>query len=277
MPDEMADPMPDEALVDQPKIVGRVAGVGAGSIRIAQGRSATPVGPCGFQWHLVRVVHGYSLGRPSPGAGLWQRHDLLAASAGMAASWRLGALTQGAVGKAAPVRSDRLESRKYRWSKCFQPPGGEETGPNPTDRGKLGSKRHLIVDRRGLPLALDVTGANRHDSMVLERLVDALPSIKGLPGRARRRPDKLHADKGYDFARCRRHLRWRGIQARIARRGIHSAERLGPHRWVVERTHAWLAGFGKLRIRFERRLATHLALLRLACSIICIRFIDRFC
>lgn len=122
-----------------------------------------------------------------------------------------------------------------------------------------------------------VSGANRHDSMMFEPLVDALPAITGLQGRPRRRPDKLHADKGYDFKRCRRHLRQRGIAARIARRGVEGGERLGRHRWVVERTHAWLAGFGKLRIRFERRLDTHLALLRLACAVICIRFVERFC
>lgn len=113
--------------------------------------------------------------------------------------------------------------------------------------------------------------------MVFEQLVDALPAVRGLPGRPRCRPDKLHADKGYDYRRCRRHLRKRGIASRIARRGVESTERLGRHRWVVERTHAWLAGFGKLRIRFERTLDTHLALLRLGCAIICLRFVERFC
>lgn len=113
--------------------------------------------------------------------------------------------------------------------------------------------------------------------MVFEALVDAIPAVPGLPGRPRQRPHKLHADKGYDFRRCREHLKRRGILARIARRGVESSEKLGRHRWVVERTHAWLAGFGKLRIRFERRLDIHYALLKLACSLICLRFIDRFC
>lgn len=121
-----------------------------------------------------------------------------------------------------------------------------------------------------------VTGANRHDSVVFEQLVDALPAIAGRPGRPRRWPDKLHADKGYDFARCRSHLRMRGIQDRIARRGIERNDRLGRHRWVVERTHAWLAAFGKLRVRFERRIDSHLALLSLACSVICVRTLMRF-
>ncbi len=65
--------------------------------------------------------------------------------------------------------------------------------------------------------------------------------------------------------------------ADIARRGIESSERLGRHRWVVERTHAWFAGFGKLRIRFERRLDIHTALLVLAAAVICSRFVDDLC
>ncbi|WP_321817016.1 MULTISPECIES: IS5 family transposase [unclassified Paraburkholderia] len=158
-----------------------------------------------------------------------------------------------------------------------KPPGGAQTGPNPTDRGKLGSKRHIIVDARGLPLAITVTGANRHDSIAFEPTLDAIPALPGLNGRPRKRPDKLHADKAYDIRRCRQDLHRRGIAARIARKGIESKERLGRHRWVVERTHAWFAGFGKLRIRFERRLDIHLAFLKLAAAIICSRFVDDLC
>jgi IS5 family transposase len=122
-----------------------------------------------------------------------------------------------------------------------------------------------------------VTGANRHDSMAFKRTLDAIPAVPGLDGRSRKRPGKLHADKGYDYARCRRYLRKRGITGRIARKGIESSERVGRHRWVVERTHAWFAGFGKLRIRFERSLDTHAALLSLAAAIMCSRFIDDLC
>ncbi|MGF6736152.1 IS5 family transposase [Paraburkholderia youngii] len=156
-------------------------------------------------------------------------------------------------------------------------PGGQETGPNPTDRGKLGSKRHIVVDARGVPLAITVTGANRHDSIAFEPTLDAIPAVSGLNGQPRKRPATLHADKGYDFGRCRRYLKLRGITARIARRGVESKERLGRHRWVVERTHAWFAGFGKLRIRFERRLDIHVALLSLAAAVICSRFVDDLC
>lgn len=135
----------------------------------------------------------------------------------------------------------------------------------------------MIVDGRGTPLAVCVSGANRHDSMLFENVIDAVPPVAGRRGRPRRRPDKVHADKGYDYPKCRRALSLRGIAVRIARRGIESSERLGRYRWVVERTHAWFAGFGKLRIRFERQLGTHMALLQLACAVICLRAVDRFC
>jgi hypothetical protein len=80
--------------------------------------------------------------------------------------------------------------------------GGELTGPNPTDRGKPGSKYHLLVDRRGIPLAVGLSAANTHDSMLLEAVIDAVPSVKGprgRPGRPRKRPAKLHLDKAYDY------------------------------------------------------------------------------
>lgn len=63
---------------------------------------------------------------------------------------------------------DRLEPSQYRWCQCRQLPGGEQTGPNPTDRGKLGSKRHIVMDRRGVALAVLVTGTNGHDSVVVK-------------------------------------------------------------------------------------------------------------
>lgn len=97
-------------------------------------------------------------------------------------------------------------------------PRGLETGLNPTDRGKLGSKWHTVVDTRGVPLAITVTGANRHDSIAFESTLDAIPAVPGLDRRPRKRPGKLHADKGYDYARCRHYLRKRGITAHCPQR-----------------------------------------------------------
>ncbi|MDP9365456.1 MAG: IS5 family transposase [Chloroflexota bacterium] len=155
--------------------------------------------------------------------------------------------------------------------------GGEQTGPNPTDRGKAGSKYHLVVDRNGIPLAVRLSAANAHDSTRLLSLVDAIPPIigpRGRPGRPRRRPAKLHADKAYDSSELRRALRARGITPRIARRGIDSSERLGRHRWVVERSLAWVLGFRRLGLRYERRADLLQGLLHLACALICLRFLD---
>jgi transposase len=153
--------------------------------------------------------------------------------------------------------------------------GGPATGPNPTDRGKPGTKRHLITDRRGIPLAFLLTGANVHDSVPFEQLLDAVPPIGGRLGRPRRRPDKLHADKAYDHRRCRHACRRRQIKPRIARRGIETSQRLGRHRWVVERSFAWFNRFRRLTIRYERRLDIHHAFTSLGCSLICLRALER--
>src|SRR3954463_13217142 len=90
--------------------------------------------------------------------------------------------------------------------------GGALTGPNPTDRGKPGTKRHVVVEGQGIPLAVKVTAANRQDCTVFVSLLEAMPPIKGPWGRPRRRPDKLHADKAYDHRFCRAYLRRRGIK-----------------------------------------------------------------
>jgi transposase len=131
-----------------------------------------------------------------------------------------------------------------------------------------------MVDRQGIPLAVWLTAANVHDSIVFEPLIEAVEPIKRPHGRPRVRPDKLHADKGYDFPRCRAYLRRRGITCRIARRGVESKERLGRYRWVVERTFAWLNRFRRLAIRYERLADIHLALLDLGCALICLRFLQ---
>ncbi len=75
------------------------------------------------------------------------------------------------------------EHNQIDWSRAsidgasVSSPWGQETGPNPTDRGKLGSKHHVVVDARGVPLAITVTGANRHDSMAFESTLDATPAV----------------------------------------------------------------------------------------------------
>jgi transposase len=108
------------------------------------------------------------------------------------------------------------------------PFGGKHTGRNPTDRGKLGCKHHVLVDQRGLPLVAQISGAQVHDSQLLIPLMSAIPTVTGLPGRARKRPGKLHADCAYASRAHRAWLRRRGIAARIARYGVESCEKAWP-------------------------------------------------
>jgi transposase len=91
-----------------------------------------------------------------------------------------------------------------------------------------------------------------------------IPPIRSRRGPRRRRPAKLHADKGYDYDHLRRWLR----KHRIARKGIESSTRLGRHRWVVERTVSWLAGYRGLHRRYERKAEHFLAFVGIAAALI---------
>ncbi|WP_345701722.1 IS5 family transposase [Kitasatospora terrestris] len=174
---------------------------------------------------------------------------------------------------------DELGARgELDWSRCAvdsvnmrATKRGSLTGPNPVDRGKFGSKIHLLTERTGLPISLAISGANLHDSQALIPLVEAIPPIRSRRGPRRRRPGKLHGDKAYDHRFIRSYLRRRQITHRIARRGIESSTRLGRHRWVIERTVAWLGGFRRLHRRYERKGTHFAAFATIAAALICHR------
>ena len=147
--------------------------------------------------------------------------------------------------------------------------GGEKTGPNPTDRAKTGSKHHIITDGGGIPLATTLTGANAADVGQLEPLVDAIPPVRGKPGRPRSRPDRVYADRAYDSDPHRDRLRDKGIDPQIARRRTAHGSGLGRYRYVVERTFSWFHRPRKLRLRTEWRADMQEALMSLCCSLIC--------
>jgi len=148
--------------------------------------------------------------------------------------------------------------------------GGEKTGPNPTDRRKLGSKHHVITDGQGVPLVVKVTEANRNDVMEIIPLTVDIPSVKGKRGRPRQRPDRIQGDRGYDSEPARRILRWLGIKPVLAKRNTEHGSGLGKTRWVVERTISWFHNYRRLRIRWERRDDIHQAFLTLAAALICL-------
>ncbi|MFC8567331.1 IS5 family transposase [Streptomyces sp. NPDC057245] len=169
------------------------------------------------------------------------------------------------------------------WSRCVADSArqgakrGLRTGPSPVDRGRAGSKHHVITDGHGTPLAVLLTGGNRNDVTQLLPLLDAVPPVRGRIGHPRRRPDSLFADRGYDHDVYRDQVRARGIVPAIARRGTMHGTGLGTYRWVVERTIAWRHGFRRLRIRWERRADIHEAFLKLACCLITHRQLRSLC
>jgi transposase len=128
-----------------------------------------------------------------------------------------------------------------------------------------------LVDATGLPLAFTVTGGNRNDVTQLIPLLDAVPAVRGRPGRPRSRPDSVIADRGYDHDKYRKLVRERGVEPVIARRQTEHGSGLGRYRWVVERTFAWLHNFKRLLVRYERRAEMHEAFLALGCCLVCYR------
>jgi transposase len=98
-----------------------------------------------------------------------------------------------------------------------------------------------------------------------------VPAVRGAVGRPRRRPERVIADRGYDYDKHRRLVRQRGIVPVIARRQTAHGSGLGRYRWVVERTFAWLHHFKRLLVRYERRAEMHEAMLALGCCLVCFR------
>jgi transposase len=156
--------------------------------------------------------------------------------------------------------------------------GGEKTGPSPVDRGRKGSKHHVIVDGQGVPLAVRVSAANSNDNLHTLELVDAVPPIAGKVGRPRRRPERVQGDRGYDDEGDRAALRRRGIEPVLARRKTPHGSGLGVFRWVVERTISWFHQYRRLRTRYERRADIHQGFCMLACVLIIFKvFVSPFC
>jgi putative transposase len=152
------------------------------------------------------------------------------------------------------------------------PLGGEATGPDPTDRAKLGVKRSLLTDGRGTPLAVVAAGANVNDWRLVAETLDA---------RLRAAPRNLRAnlclDRGYDIpgvedlvraSGFRPHIRSRNEEVRRRRRGHR------PRRWPVEWSFAWLNRCRRLLVRWEKKLETYLGFVHLACARLTYRTAD---
>jgi transposase len=173
---------------------------------------------------------------------------------------------------------DELKGLDWEWlamdgAMTKAPLGGERTGKNPTDRGKLGTKRSLLVEASGVPVGLAVAGANRHDKKVAEATLESIPVDRPEP--TEDRPQGMCLDKGYDDDtrelvrefRFTAHVRARGEEARALKREAGFKAR----RWVVERTHSWMNRFRRILIRWEKKVENYFGMLHLVCALITYR------
>jgi hypothetical protein len=146
------------------------------------------------------------------------------------------------------------------------PSGGEAAGRSPVDRGKQGLKRSVVTDGTGVPLHVVAAGANRNDSPLLGATLAGLDKLdRDLPGAA-----TLHLDRGYDNGPTRALLDHLGLDGAIARKGVPAPVQAGA-RWVVERTHSWMNGYGKLRRCTEKAKAVVDFYLFLAAALVVVR------
>jgi len=183
---------------------------------------------------------------------------------------------------------DRVRGIAWNWQMLDSviipaPLGGGKTGNNPTDRAKSGTKRHVLTDRRGVPLAVSLSGANEVDKASVVPTLNA--QVVQRPRRPRQtRVQLFHfaADKAYDDEAVRQTLQRRGYGVHIAhkrRRGEAVMEprltgrRHPARRWVVERTNSWHNRFRSLKLRWERKPENYLALVQFACVLIIFRFL----
>jgi transposase len=147
--------------------------------------------------------------------------------------------------------------------------GGELTGPNPTDRGKLGTKYHVVVSTEGLPLAAVPSAANVHDTRLFPYLLRLALAVCAAISR-------LYADAGYDSAENRALCLRDGIQPHIRHVGEAHGSGLGSVRCVVEHDCAWLLANKRLDRRQDRLGRMVLALLTAACIFIVANRISAF-
>ena len=148
------------------------------------------------------------------------------------------------------------------------PYGGDGTGPNPTDRGKLGWKWSVAAERHGIPIGWAIDGANRNDVRMLIPTLDAVHA-----GGLLTDIDTLHLDRGYDYPAVRAQLAALGLHdLDIQRRGTKPPGRRQPVRlglrWIVEATNSWWSNYGQLRRNTDRRVRHRHAALCLATTIL---------
>lgn len=150
---------------------------------------------------------------------------------------------------------------------------GKKTGKNPTDRGKIGVKRSVLIDGRGVPLGAAVDGANVHDQTLVRETLDKVPVARPKP--TTRKPQHLCLDKGYVGRPIERLARRRGYTPHVPVKGNTPPKpkhrRGKARRWKVERTHSWLNRARRLLIRWEKKVVNYIGFLHLQFAIVALR------
>jgi putative transposase len=144
-------------------------------------------------------------------------------------------------------------------------------GKNPTDRGKIGTKRSVLTDGGGVPLGLAVEGATRNDFKMARETIESIPVERLAPNPAT--PQGMCLDKGYDYDEVRELLAEFGFTAHIRARGeeakaLQQEAGFKARRWVVERTHSWMNRFRRILIRWDKKVRNYVGFLHLACAYI---------
>ena len=162
------------------------------------------------------------------------------------------------------------------------------TGNNPTDRSKLGTKRHILTDKKGIPLSVVViSSASTHDIKLVTDVVDSIvikrPSSAKHESKRRMRLQHLCLDKAYNSKPEEQELikrgyvlhipykRKRGDEIKAETQQILNRKKYSPKRWVVERTNSWHNRFRKLFTRYEKKSDNYLGLVQFSCFIIIYR------
>ena len=174
------------------------------------------------------------------------------------------------------VEYDTLKGIDWAWlamdgAMTKAPLGGEKVGKNPTDRGKIGTKRSVLTDGSGVPIGLAVAGANRNDFKLVRETIESIAVER--PDPTPDTPQGMCLDKGYDYDEVRdlldefgftAHILARGEEAKVLKHEVGFKAR----RWVVERTHSWMNRFRRVLIRWDKTVRNYLGFLHLACAYI---------
>ena len=133
----------------------------------------------------------------------------------------------------------------------------------------MGTKRSILVESSGVPLAVVIAGANTHDVKLLEKTLDAV--IIARPEVTEHTPQHLCADAAYTGVPAAEIMDARLYTSHVRSRGEEKAEKQEgkrARRWAVEVTFSWFNRFRKLLVRWEKKEKNYLALLQFACAII---------